>query len=44
MVDLDTGAIEQRRVAYEVAPMQSRLAAQGWDPRIVNLLSRTRDA
>jgi len=44
MVDLNTGTIEQRRVVYDVASMQSRLAAQGWDPRIVDLLSVTRDA
>ena len=42
MIDMTTGAIEPRRVAYGVAQMQTRLAAQGWDPGITNLLSRTR--
>jgi putative phosphoesterase len=43
LIDMDTGAIEPRRVAYGVAQMQARLAAQDWDPGIVMLLSRTRE-
>jgi predicted phosphodiesterase len=41
MVDMSTGAIEPRRVGYGVALMQTRLAAQGWDPGLTALLSRT---
>ena len=40
--DLQTGAVEHRRTAYDVPAMQRRLEAQGWDPHIVNILSRTR--
>lgn len=39
--DLTTGAVEHRRVGYDVALMQRRLEAQGWDPTITGLLSRT---
>lgn len=41
LLDLATGAVEQRRVEYDVAGMQRRLDAQGWDPGIVAYLSRT---
>jgi putative phosphoesterase len=40
--DSRTGGVEQRRVAYDVAAVQQRLTAGGWDPQIVALLSRTR--
>lgn len=44
VIDLDTGDVEHRRAAYDVAAMQSRLEQQNWDPYIVSILSRTRDA
>lgn len=43
IIDMETGAVEHRRTAYDVAAMQRRLEAQGWDPHIVAILSRTRD-
>lgn len=43
MFDLATGAVEHRRVGYDVAQVQRRLEAQGWDPTITALLSRTRE-
>lgn len=43
MLDMNTGDVEHRRVSYDVAPVQRRLEAQGWDPQLVSLLSRTRD-
>ena len=42
VVDMDTGAVEPRRVAYDVAAVQARLTAKRWDAEIVALLSRTR--
>jgi putative phosphoesterase len=42
--DLVTGEVECRRVGYDVAVMQRRLEAQGWEPQIVDLLGRTRHA
>jgi predicted phosphodiesterase len=44
LLDLDSGAVEPRRVAYDVAALQARLTAAGWDPEIVGLLSRTRES
>ena len=44
IIDLTTGVVEQRRVSYDVAQLQARLAAQGWDPGITSLLSRTRES
>ena len=43
VLDLETGEAEQRRVGYDVTPMQRRLESQGWDPQIVSLLSRIRE-
>jgi putative phosphoesterase len=43
LVDLATGQVEPRRVSYDVAAVQQRLAAQGWDPDLTALLSRTRE-
>src|SRR5262249_17807287 len=42
IVDTTTGSIEHRRVGYDVAAVQARLAAKDWDPQIVAILSRTR--
>ena len=42
VIDLATGAVDQRRVRYEVAAVQRRLAASGWDPGITGLLGRSR--
>lgn len=42
VLDMKTGAVEHHRVAYDVGPMKTRLEAQGWDPHVVGLLSRTR--
>ena len=44
VLDMATGELEQRRVSYDLEPMQRRLEAQGWDPGIIALLSRTREA
>jgi putative phosphoesterase len=41
--DMTTGATEHRRVSYDVAVMQRRLEALGWDPTIVSRLGRTRE-
>lgn len=43
VLDLDSGRVEQRRVAYDVAGLQARLTASGWDPGIIDLLGRTRE-
>ena len=43
IVDMETGAVEHRRTTYDVAAVQRRLEAQGWDPPIVAILCRTRD-
>jgi predicted phosphodiesterase len=43
IVDMTTGQVEHRRTEYDVAAMQRRLEAQGWDPHIVAILGRTRD-
>jgi putative phosphoesterase len=43
VLDMASGGVEPRRVAYDVVAMQRRLAAQGWDPNIMGLLSRTRE-
>lgn len=43
VVDMVTGAVEHRRVTYDVSAVQRRLEAKGWDPQIVAILSRTRD-
>ena len=42
VVDMRTGNVEHRRASYDVALVQRRLAAQGWDPDLTGLLSRTR--
>jgi predicted phosphodiesterase len=42
VMDMATGAVEHFRAAYDAVPMQQRLEAQGWDPHVVSLLSRTR--
>ncbi len=42
VIDLATGAVDQRRVFYDVALVQGRLVAAGWDPDITSLLGRTR--
>lgn len=41
IVDMATGEVESRRTEYDVAAVQRRLEAQGWDPHIVGILSRT---
>ena len=38
------GTLSGTHTTPEAPELQSRLAAKGWDPRIVDLLSRTRDA
>jgi predicted phosphodiesterase len=41
LLDMETGGVEHRRVAYDVAAMQQRLAQKGWDPHVAGILSRT---
>lgn len=41
-IDLATGAVEHRRVAYDVGALQSRLRDLGWDPAMINILGRQR--
>lgn len=41
-IDLATGAVEHRRVAYDVAAVQSRLEALGWDRAMIDILGRRR--
>jgi predicted phosphodiesterase len=40
--DTDTGAVEHRRVEYDVSSMQQRLERMHWHPAMVSILSRTR--
>jgi len=40
--DMNTGAVEHRRAAYDVAGLQRRLDSNGWAPEIVGVLSRMR--
>jgi len=42
LVNTETGSVTQRRVAYDVAKLQSALAAMGWDAKAIGILSRTR--
>lgn len=41
--DMKTGAVEHRRVRYDVESVQTRLEAKGWEPQMISLLSRTRE-
>jgi putative phosphoesterase len=41
-VDLATGIVEHRRVAYDVGALQTRLRNLGWDPAMIKILGRER--
>jgi predicted phosphodiesterase len=41
LLDTRSGTVERRRVEYDVAAYQARLRSRGWDPRVVEILSRT---
>lgn len=42
VLNTETGNVEFHRVCYDVAGLQARLAAQGWDRKMLEVLSRTR--
>jgi putative phosphoesterase len=41
ILDCDSGAVEFRRVHYDVASLQDRLSKLGWEPATIAILSRT---
>jgi len=44
VLDVDSGEVEFRRARYDVAGLQTRLEEAGWDPGMISILSRTRQA
>jgi putative phosphoesterase len=41
ILDCISGEVEFRRVRYDVASLQNRLRHLGWDPAVIDILSRT---